>query len=75
MFCYFIQYKTSCFLPAGASHGDDLGYIFSITGTNTEESSLNSPEMKVLQKMVKLWTNFAKYGLVIINNESIFTKI
>ncbi|PNF42928.1 Esterase FE4 [Cryptotermes secundus] len=44
----------------GVSHADELGYLFhtAISPSVAEESD----EMKVLLKMVKMWTNFAKTG-------------
>jgi carboxylesterase type B len=51
LFCYFIT---------GVSHADELGYLFhtAISPPVAEDSD----EMKVLLKMVKMWTNFAKTG-------------
>ncbi|XP_030749275.1 esterase FE4-like [Sitophilus oryzae] len=44
----------------GASHGDELGYLFKTTSTpNIQPGSV---EDKSWRRMVKLWTNFAKYG-------------
>ncbi|XP_030753702.1 uncharacterized protein LOC115880581 [Sitophilus oryzae] len=44
----------------GASHGDDLGYLFKTLLTPTIEPG--SVEETSLRRLVKLWTNFAKYG-------------
>ncbi|XP_030753700.1 esterase FE4-like [Sitophilus oryzae] len=43
----------------GASHGDDLGYLFKTLLNTTIESG--SVEETSLRRLVKLWTNFAKY--------------
>lgn len=47
----------------GPCHGDELGYLFHFGLLNL---SLNpqSPEILVKYRMVKMWTNFAKYGYV-----------
>lgn len=48
----------------GAQHGDEICYLFKcnalgdVYGTLTTESI----ERKAIKNMVKLWTNFAKYG-------------
>lgn len=44
----------------GASHADELGYLFRQRLLNNELEE-NSREMKMVQTMCKLWTNFAKY--------------
>lgn len=48
----------------GAGHGDELGYLFTAPsfaylGT---DSRITSKEIIVRNNMVKMWTNFAKYG-------------
>ncbi|XP_063243003.1 juvenile hormone esterase-like isoform X2 [Bacillus rossius redtenbacheri] len=43
----------------GASHGDDLGYLFGVDGL---QLASNSTEMTVLNQMTTMWTNFAKTG-------------
>ncbi|KRT84320.1 esterase, partial [Oryctes borbonicus] len=45
----------------GASHSDDLCYLFRV-GNQKNEIIPNSLEDITIQRMVKLWTNFAKYG-------------
>lgn len=49
-----------CYFNTGVSHADELGYLFhtAISPPVAEDSD----EMKVLLKMVKMWTNFAKTG-------------
>lgn len=44
----------------GASHLDDLGYIFKTI--YTPDIKPGSLEWSLMEKVVKLWTNFAKYG-------------
>nr|QIK02096.1 carboxylesterase 2 [Holotrichia parallela] len=46
---------------AGASHIDELGYLFK-TKYTPPEINPDSVEAKSIEKVVKLWTNFAKYG-------------
>ncbi|XP_017776730.1 PREDICTED: esterase FE4-like [Nicrophorus vespilloides] len=52
----------------GAGHVDDLGYIFK-HGLNPEIEK-GSAEDKFVEKMVKLWTNFAKHRKPIPNGPS-----
>lgn len=49
-----------CSCSAGPVHADDLGYLFHIPviGPNVDPKTR---EMKFSKKMVRLWTNFAKY--------------
>jgi hypothetical protein len=58
--CYFI----------GVSHADELGYLFhtAISPPVSEDSQ----EMKVLLKMIRMWTNFAKTGYVHIHKNGAF---
>lgn len=44
----------------GASHADDLPYLFKNKLTPTIEPG--SPEDVAVRRMTKLWTNFAKHG-------------
>nr|XP_022900924.1 esterase FE4-like [Onthophagus taurus] len=44
----------------GASHSDELCYLFKMSKNPPVEE--NSYEDKTIQRMVKLWTNFAKNG-------------
>lgn len=55
----YIRYRG-----AGACHGDEIGYLFTgprifYFGTRLREWS---PEIIVKNRMVQMWTNFAKYG-------------
>ncbi|KAJ4435647.1 hypothetical protein ANN_18263 [Periplaneta americana] len=45
----------------GASHADDLAYLFRRTISN-KRFVPGSPELMTSMRMVKLWTNFAKTG-------------
>jgi carboxylesterase type B len=44
------------------SHADELGYLFHTAISPPVDE--DSDEMKILLKMVKMWTNFAKTGYV-----------
>ncbi|GJQ76635.1 hypothetical protein Trydic_g15495 [Trypoxylus dichotomus] len=46
---------------AGASHADELGYLFK-TFLTPNELDPDSIELKSVRRIVKLWTNFAKTG-------------
>lgn len=52
----------------GAMHGDDLGYLFtpynyhSVVTSNRINEPLVKKALKVQRRMVRLWTNFIKYG-------------
>nr|CAD7579220.1 unnamed protein product [Timema californicum] len=43
----------------GAAHADDLGYLFTISPDH-EELESNSTELTTVDRLVTLWTNFAK---------------
>jgi hypothetical protein len=67
----FPVFLSAIFLPyivplsnqwiAGVSHGDEIGYLFH-TGMLELDLDPSSLEFKILSRMVKLWTNFAKSG-------------
>jgi esterase, putative (fragment) len=44
----------------GVCHGDELFYLFHLRLKNSKRATSNDQLMS--QKMVKLWTDFAKYG-------------
>lgn len=51
----------------GAQHGDEICYIFKCNNALKDvynSLSDESIERKSIKNMVKLWTNFAKYGSV-----------
>lgn len=48
---------------SGVCHIDDIGYLFDMSVVNLEVGN-ESPEMKTIRRMVKMWTNFAKTGYV-----------
>ncbi|XP_017773438.1 PREDICTED: esterase E4-like [Nicrophorus vespilloides] len=52
----------------GAAHMDELCYIF--RHSFNADIELGSTEDKVVEKMVKMWTNFAKYGQPIPDGEN-----
>ncbi|XP_021713257.1 esterase B1 [Aedes aegypti] len=45
----------------GACHGDELGYMFHFGVLNIRLDN-SSIELQTMNKMTRLWTNFAKYG-------------
>ncbi|XP_063239116.1 juvenile hormone esterase-like [Bacillus rossius redtenbacheri] len=45
----------------GAAHADDIGYLFYIY-QKVSGVTESSTDAKVSQRMVKMWTNFVKYG-------------
>lgn len=45
------------------SHAEELNYLFVINGIN-QTASEDSADMKTWRRMVRLWTNFIKYGFV-----------
>lgn len=47
----------------GACHGDEMGYLFYFSRLNYRLDD-DSTELAVSRRMVQMWTNFAKYGLV-----------
>lgn len=57
---YFKQLHPVTAKYKGTSHIDDLGYIFKTKFT--PDFQPDSIEAKTMQNVVKLWTNFAKYG-------------
>ncbi|XP_062555867.1 venom carboxylesterase-6-like [Armigeres subalbatus] len=63
-----IYYRNEIHPMTGAMHGDDLGYFFtpynyrSIVTSSVISEPLVKQSLKVLRRMVRLWTNFIKYG-------------
>nr|XP_029713422.1 venom carboxylesterase-6-like [Aedes albopictus] len=63
-----VYYKNEIHPMPGAMHGDDLGYLFTpynyrnIVESNKVNEPLVKQSQKVLRRMVRLWTNFVKYG-------------
>ena len=45
---------------SGACHADDLGYLFHIDQLTAVDQK--SDERRTIERMVKMWTNFAKVG-------------
>lgn len=48
-------------MSSGASHADELGYLFK-TPITPKYLDRNGIELKTVRRMVRLWTNFAKTG-------------
>lgn len=46
----------------GACHGDELSYLYADTMEGTDVPEPTTPEFKMIQTMVELWTNFATSG-------------
>lgn len=46
----------------GASHGDDLGYIFDSNFIREVQINPSSLEDITIRRSIKFWTNFAKHG-------------
>ncbi|EAT47346.1 AAEL001517-PA [Aedes aegypti] len=61
-------YRNEIHPMSGAMHGDDLGYLFTpynyrnVVTSGKVNEPLVKQSLKVLRRMVRLWTNFAKYG-------------
>lgn len=60
-FSFAGQFGRSGFNPRGASHGDDLGYIFGDISQRGLEINAET-EQTVRSNMVQLWANFIKNG-------------
>uniref|UniRef100_A0A8W7NZG4 Carboxylic ester hydrolase n=1 Tax=Anopheles atroparvus TaxID=41427 RepID=A0A8W7NZG4_ANOAO len=56
-------FKQATGMPIpGAVHGDDLCYLFDTPDLRTEEIPQTSHAITVRNRMLRMWTNFAKYG-------------
>lgn len=55
----------------GACHGDDLFYLFK---PDFLRFWITKEDRKVIDSMTEMWTNFAKYGYVAINQDNIYSK-
>lgn len=47
---------------SGASHGDDIGYLFHMSHHDKLHLGPEDECIEVSNRMVKMWTNFAKTG-------------
>lgn len=57
----------------GASHGDDLGYLFHWKNPPQDlHSNSTLRERKLMRTMIKMWTNFAKTGYDYLQNVTRF---
>ncbi|XP_054719076.1 acetylcholinesterase-1-like [Uloborus diversus] len=65
VYFYYFNHKPSVTPWAawmGAAHGDEVPFVF---GRPLERGSNYSvPEKRLSEEMIKMWTNFAKYGYV-----------
>ncbi|XP_016950193.1 juvenile hormone esterase isoform X3 [Drosophila biarmipes] len=62
-------YKRMLGIPRpGVCHGDELGYLFKFGFFNLSLDP-KSMEVQVKNRMVRMWTNFAKYGSPTPDNE------
>lgn len=59
----------------GVNHGEEKRYILTQNDLKQYETPENVAEKKVLRRMVKLWSNFAKTGSVYRNIFIIIHKI
>ncbi|XP_065074409.1 venom carboxylesterase-6-like isoform X2 [Ochlerotatus camptorhynchus] len=65
-----MYYRDAIYPMPGAMHGDDLGYLFtpynyqSVITSNGINEPLVKKALKVQRRMVRLWTNFIKYGFL-----------
>ena len=50
------------FSPLGACHGDEIGYLFHSSLTPDINLDADDDSLKMLRRMVMMWTNFAKSG-------------
>ncbi|CAH2106885.1 unnamed protein product [Euphydryas editha] len=60
-----LKFQSTYWNEPGASHGDDLFYIFN---GNLCPYNIFREDKKIIQYMTELWTNFAKYGNPTPNN-------
>lgn len=60
---------------SGAGHGSELGYLFYRNYGMPAHNNLSAypEELHVMSNMVKLWTNFAKYGYALLNKTGLET--
>jgi carboxylesterase type B len=47
---------------SGVCHGDELGYLFHSAFTADRKLDPDEESLKMLTRMVMMWTNFAKSG-------------
>lgn len=48
-------------MSKGAGHGDDISFIFYYARMNYSTDP-TSPVRRTINRLVTMWTNFAKYG-------------
>lgn len=52
---------TYCVILAVVSHAEEMNYLVVVDGVN-QITTDNSNEDKTRKRMVRMWTNFVKYG-------------
>lgn len=55
----------------GASHADDVCYLFSASFFHTDAVEQDSPAWKLRKAMCRLWTSFARRGVPRLNSEEV----
>lgn len=55
------------------AHAEDLNYLFVLKAVNQTVAE-DSADMKTWRRMVRLWTNYIKYGFVFFNIRTRMTK-
>lgn len=55
------------------AHAEDLNYLFVLKAVNQTVAE-DSADMKTWRRMVRLWTNYIKYGFVFLNIRTRMTK-
>lgn len=63
MFCCKYRLPDRSLSPSGAAHHDDLIYLFTLPAA-FPAVPLNSADDRIVQRMVALWYNFARFGCV-----------
>lgn len=57
---YHGKFITTCIVGHGATHSDELPYLFHPGLLLPDLKEIGEPEMIVIKNMCSLWTNFAK---------------
>lgn len=67
----FLKYLNNLHLP-GACHADDIGYLFRVEAL--PDVSEYSSAALARSRLVRLWTNFAKYGIPIPHDDPLLNS-
>lgn len=59
---YFLSYKF--LISLGISHGADMIFISYHSNSHQDMTDTESDDYKVMKRIVKMWTTFAKTGYV-----------